>query len=97
MYLIPFTRKTSLKLFVLLIISICFTQVLQSQPKSGQPSANNDPEAEKYLKLVNTKLQTLKGYKLNFTAEIIDADQKSKLIKGATQAAETDLLWIYQI
>lgn len=83
MYLIPFTRITSLKLFVLLIISICFTQVIQSQPRSGQPSANNDPEAEKYLKLVNTKLQTLKGYKLNFTTEIIDADQKKQTYQGS--------------
>lgn len=83
MYLIPFTRITSLKLFVLLIISICFTQVIQSQPRSGQPSANNDPEAEKYLKLINTKLQTLKGYKLNFITEIIDADQKKQTYQGS--------------
>jgi len=83
MHLIPFTRKTSLKLFVLLIISICFAQVIQSQPRSGQPSANNDPEAEKYLKLVNTKLQTLKGYKLNFTTEIVDADQKKQTYQGS--------------
>jgi outer membrane lipoprotein-sorting protein len=57
--------------------------VIQSQPRSGQPSANNDPEAEKYLKLVNTKLQTLKGYKLNFTTEIIDADQKKQTYQGS--------------
>jgi outer membrane lipoprotein-sorting protein len=57
--------------------------VIQSQPRSGQPSANNDPEAEKYLKLINTKLQTLKGYKLNFTTEIIDADQKKQTYQGS--------------
>jgi outer membrane lipoprotein-sorting protein len=57
--------------------------VIQSQPRSGQPSANNDPEAEKYLKLVNTKLQTLKGYKLNFITEIIDADQKKQTYQGS--------------
>jgi outer membrane lipoprotein-sorting protein len=57
--------------------------VIQSQPRSGQPSANNDPEAEKYLKLINTKLQTLKGYKLNFITEIIDADQKKQTYQGS--------------
>lgn len=78
-----FARKLNIKLLILLLVCSCFIQVIQAQPKPAKPSANNDPEAEKYLKLVNTKLQTLKGYKLNFSTEIIDADQKKQTYQGS--------------
>jgi len=73
----------SLKFLALFIVNIIAWNTLHAQPKLAKPIANNDPEAEKYLKLVNTKLQSLKGYKLNFSVEIIDADQKKQTYLGS--------------
>lgn len=67
--------------FFLLITVFCSN--FYAQPKAVKPSANNDAEAEKYLKAIKTKLQTLKGYKLNFTAEVTDADNKKQTYKGS--------------
>jgi outer membrane lipoprotein carrier protein len=53
-----------------------------AQPKTAHSLTTNDPEAEKYLKAVKIKLQNLKAFKLNFTTEITDADQKKQTNKG---------------
>ena len=69
-----------LRLFLLIII---FSSNFFAQPKTVKPSLNNDSEAEKYLKAIKLKLQTLKGYKLNFVTEITDADNKKQTYKGS--------------
>lgn len=65
-----------------LLISIFTFQMLLGQPKAAKGDIGNDPLAEKYLKSLKTKLQTVKAYKLNFTTEITDADQKKQVYKG---------------
>jgi outer membrane lipoprotein-sorting protein len=73
-----FLLKTSLNLLFI----IGFSGLL-SQPKAVKPTSTNEPEAEKYLKAIKSKLQSLKGYKLNFTTEILDADNKKQTHKGS--------------
>lgn len=71
------------KTFTLFLLFIVFSSNFLAQPKAVKSSPNNDPEAEKYLKAIKLKLQTLKGYKLNFVTEITDADNKKQTYKGS--------------
>lgn len=65
------------------LISFFFASLtLSAQPKTNSVE-KNDPEAEKYLKLLKTKLERLAAYKMNFNTEIIDIDQKKESLKGS--------------
>lgn len=49
---------------------------LFSQPQSVKPSAENDPEADKYLKALKTKFESLTSYKLSYKIAMTDANNK---------------------
>jgi len=74
-------RYSSFFISVAIFIGIFFTA--SAQPKAAKPATNNDPEAEKYLKSIRLKLQSIVGYKINFETVITDADQKKQSFKGS--------------
>lgn len=67
-------------IFMFLLMSVASMSIAQIKPV--KPTSTNDPEAEKYLKLLKSKLETNKGYKLEFTTNITDADNKSQTSSG---------------
>lgn len=69
----------------ILICSLCVIGgvTIFAQPKTTGSTTSSDPEAEKYLKSIKTKLMSIKGYKLSFTFEVTDADQKKEVQKGS--------------
>lgn len=62
---------------------------LIAQPKPVKPQSLNDPLAEKYLKILRSKLETSKGYKFYFTLTSTNADNKSTTEKGIYTGAGT--------
>jgi outer membrane lipoprotein-sorting protein len=66
-----------------ILLMIGFYSTVLAQPKAVKAAPSNEPEAEKYLKAIKLKLKTLKGYKLNFTTEVTDADNKKQTYKGS--------------
>lgn len=71
------------KALTMFLLVTAFYSNFYSQPKAVKPAPKNDPEAEKYLKAIKSKLQTLKAYKLNFVTEVTDADNKKQTYKGS--------------
>lgn len=65
------------------IIILCLIAInTQAQPKPVKPITPNDPEAEKYLKLIKDKYTNLGTYKLTYKMQITDANNKSTSMSG---------------
>ncbi|MFY7862292.1 MAG: LolA family protein [Chitinophagales bacterium] len=67
-----------LSLFVLAMVSI----ILSAQPKPVKPGLENDPKAEKYLKIMKEKFDKMKAYKLSYKVASTDANGKTSSQSG---------------
>jgi outer membrane lipoprotein-sorting protein len=68
-----------LYLFVFLFTSI----FLVAQPKPVKPSLENDPEAEKYLKMIKEKFDKMTVYKLSYKVVSTDVNSKTTSQTGS--------------